>query len=60
MTFKCDICEETSKPHEKMVKIPTQTRQRIYELPSVPTGWEIVKELQACKQCEKETNETAA
>lgn len=52
MTFKCEVCEETTKPHDKMHKEFLGVRRVVYGPPENQTfGFEPVKEVKMCPQC---------
>ena len=53
--FNCQGCGSTTKPGEKMHKVPTETRPREYHYGNkVSHGWEIVKEAKLCGNCAKD------
>lgn len=61
--FRCEKCNKISKPREKMHKVITETREKVYEN-KIKTkngesiketfGTEIVKEISLCENCYKE------
>jgi hypothetical protein len=61
MSFKCGICNETSKPREKATRIVTETRSKQYPFREHAhsngkddpggVGTEIVTEVLACEEC---------
>jgi hypothetical protein len=57
--FKCELCNRSSQPREKSHKLVTKTRPRDYvnehkrgldKIKVTTHGWEIVEEIQVCKQ----------
>ncbi len=58
MTFKCDLCGDTSKPREKAHKVVSSIRDRVYdEGDNLSSGFETVKEVVLCEICNKEVSE---
>jgi len=52
--YKCEKCEQFSKPGEKQKRVVVETRKKIYSDPRNGTtgeGWEIVKEVAVCATC---------
>lgn len=63
MSFRCDCCGKAQPTHAKPHRIVTETRERVYpevvddDDPStvlIPEGhgWEVVKEISVCDDCE--------
>lgn len=48
--FICERCNKVTKSHEKQHKIVVAARQTFYPEHET-TGWEIIKEINACKEC---------
>jgi len=48
--FICERCNRITKPYEKQYKIVVQARETFYP-ESETTGWEIIKEINVCKEC---------
>jgi len=62
MTFKCDLCAETSEPRTKMHKVVANIRDVQYVNPGnaqdvIATGFETVNEVKLCDICFKDVNE---
>ncbi|MDY6866629.1 MAG: hypothetical protein SVT56_01805 [Chloroflexota bacterium] len=62
MSFICELCGNPQPNRTQPVRIVTESRERIYpevrdeKDPSIvlieeSQGWEIVKEVDACKEC---------
>lgn len=61
--YKCQICGKQTRPHQKINRIVTETRERNYinefkdkkgnKREKISTGYEIVKELNVCNECFK-------
>lgn len=60
--FKCEMCNSISEPKTSPIKVVLETRKKVYEnqvrgrnefKPKIiiSEGWEIVKEVNACKYC---------
>ena len=62
--YKCQKCGKVTKPHEKLNRLVTQTREKTYvnkfidrygnECEKITTGNEIVKEINVCGKCFEE------
>jgi len=50
MSFRCDRCKKQTSKGEPMTKRVVETRERVY--PGGSRGWEIVREVGLCLQCE--------
>lgn len=64
--FKCEKCNQISKPSEKLHKITTKTRPREYineyykkgqKIIKTTEGFEIEKEINVCEKCYEELKE---
>ena len=56
--YKCERCGQSTAPGDKMEKIVTETRSKVYMAKNkrgreyeAGRGWEIVKEIAVCPQC---------
>jgi len=63
--YKCQKCGLFTKLGEKLEKIVTEYREKIYKKKNrkgfeveAGRGWEIVKEIDVCQKCYKEHVET--
>lgn len=62
--FKCDKCNKTTRPGEKLTKYPVKYRNKVYQFDdtkyrgnSVTSyGKEIAKEINLCELCAFEIN----
>ena len=63
--YKCESCGKTTALSEKMERVVTERRDRVYTAVDrrgreyeQGRGWEIVKEIAVCKSCFKKYNKT--
>ena len=63
--YKCQECGKISEPRETVNKLVTETRKKEYEfevqkgrntITKNSQGWEIVKEIEVCKECYNKLN----
>ena len=48
--FKCGQCGKNSIPKEKPERLAIETRKKVYD--KKYKGWEIVKEILLCQECQ--------
>ena len=61
MSFRCDYCDEAQPNGVKPIKVVTQTRNVTYPRTKddrIPTGTEIVKEVDLCVKCNASDNKS--
>lgn len=57
--FKCQNCNQVSKPNETRKQVVTDTRVRVYQhmdeegYPYTTQGTEILKEVGVCNECKR-------
>jgi len=54
--FRCEKCKKVSQIREKINNIVTEKRDKIYRIDNGKDvievqGWEIVKEINVCREC---------
>ena len=49
--MRCQQCKKVTAPREKTARKVIKTRKKVY--PNGSEGWEIVKEIQVCKECKE-------
>lgn len=53
MSYRCDFCQKTSQPGEKLTLVPAKTRSVTYQHQGRDDtlGSEIVSEMKCCPRC---------
>ncbi|KKL04518.1 hypothetical protein LCGC14_2615280 [marine sediment metagenome] len=66
MSFRCELCNRSMPAHVKPIRLVMETRRKVYPERMLDkkvfdiggVGFEIVKEVNACKKCVTRKSET--